>query len=218
MEPYLNLFLRAPRRLEWLRGKARQHGTDWRKERRCGYHDWHSSFGGLSGGREPGGAQIWATFTGPYFRHERFADECEEAPRYVRQNRGWYTDGQDASETARGIVASLPHGRFLSGYYWSANGERVYSSNVFENERDAAIDADAMARIFGETESAYQERYQQAYILRYEIETSLQRLRECIVLRHNACMDYVREEIQTLIEQIRDKRETLATDYADFNE
>ncbi len=45
---------------------------------------------------------------------------------------------------------------------------------------------------------------------------SNRRRRECIVLRHAACMSYAQDEITELIEKIRANRETLKTEYADY--
>ena len=62
---------------------------------------------------------------------------------------GWYTDSYQ-DETAVGIIASLPHGRFIAGYRWTSNDERVYFGEVFANEDDAARMADEHARVFAE--------------------------------------------------------------------
>ena len=55
-------------------------------------------------------------------------------------------------------MARLTHGRWIAGYTWSLNDERVYFPHVYDDERDAAIAADEEARIFAERESEYQNR------------------------------------------------------------
>lgn len=216
MKPWLMLNIGAAKRLEWLRSHGRHVEGGWRKIRSCGFDNWHSYVAALSRGMQSDGTPVWYTHVGAEFRGEQFADECEDAPRYIRENRGWYTDGPEMNETARGIVARLPHGRYIAGYYLSMNGERVYFPDVHDCEREAAIAANEHARVIGERESEYQERFQAALRLRDNIAQSLMRLRECIRLRHDKCMAYVLDEIPELIESIRGDRDTLATDYADI--
>lgn len=154
---------------------------------------------------------VWYFHSGPQFRNEKFCDEVDG----VRINhKGWFTDGEFCEDTSRGIIGSLPHGKFIAGYFLSMNGERVYFPELFDDETDAANMADEHARIIGEEESEHAAKFQAAQSLENEIEDSFTRLRECIVLRHVKCMDYVKSEIIDLIETIRDKRETLKTEYA----
>ena len=87
---------------------------------------------------------IWYSHGGEQFRNER--DACD----VIRlRHTGWYTDSYQ-EETAVGIVVSLPHGRFIAGYRWTSNDERVYFGEVFANEDDAARMADEHARVFAE--------------------------------------------------------------------
>lgn len=220
-QTYLNLAIRAPRRLEYLRSLARHHASgDWRAARTTGYDDlWMSTLCAGSQGEGNRRVKIWTSVDGgPYFKRQCFADECESAPRDVRMHKGWYTDGADMSATARGVVARLPHGRFLAGYYWSENGEYVYAADVYEEEREAILAADSMAQRFGEEESDYQTRWREAENLRDKIKDQLKRLRECLVLRHEKCMQYTREEIHEIVQSIRKNRDVLATEYKQFEE
>ena len=153
---------------------------------------------------------VWYGLHGPYFRDERFADEVQDA--HIR-HKGWYTDGRFCSDTARGIIGRLTHGRFIAGYYLSMNDERVYFPGVFDDETEAARMADEHAQVIGEQECEHAERFDAAQQLESKIEDSLQRLRECFVLRHRECMGYVRDELRELIETIRDSRDTLANEF-----
>jgi len=211
---YLNLSKGAATRLESLRTIAQRGGvSDWRQLRAFGFHNGPAAYGlGMNPGFNGEGrhrVRVWYSHTGEYFRTERYADEVEAAR---INHKGWYCD-PDSQETSRGIVATLPHGRFLAGYWLSMNGERVWFDDVYDSERDAARMADEHARVIGENEMEYQTRWQAARDLEDQIEASLKRLRECFVLRHHECMAYVRAEVSQLIRAIRKARETLATDY-----
>lgn len=160
-----DLTIPAPRRLAMMRKAFAEHATkyphcpetikpkSWRDirgtthgsiEAYCGCLD--QGFNGEGFAREP----IWYTHQGQYFRRER------DAHAIVRHlHTGWYTD-EFHDDTAVGIVASLPHGRFLAGYRWTCNDERVYFSEVFDNEHDAAYMADEHARVFAEREREFQ--------------------------------------------------------------
>lgn len=155
-----------------------------------------------------GKTPVWYSHDGEAFRNERFADDVARM-----DHRGWFTD-TDQNDTARGIVAGLTHGRFIAGYFLSMNDERVYFPEIFTDETDCARMADTHARIIGEAEHEHAVRFDEAQTLESEVEEAITRLRECIVLRHVTCMEYVRNEITDLIETIRENRETLKADYA----
>jgi hypothetical protein len=156
---------------------------------------------------------VWCVMDGSrQFRIERYASDCDDAPRAVRDNRGWYTT-PGCDETARGIVAYAGRDIWLAGYEWSSNGERVWFHDWHDSQREAAMMADDHAQEFAERECEYQTRWQEARELHDTIEEKFARLRECLALRHKACMRYVRCEARECIEAIRAAREALATDY-----
>lgn len=213
-------------RLAWLKRDAVKHnekvaergyGTPyktWRERRYSGFHNAHANFGTLSqgfdGADERNRHAVWYTYCGPEFRDERY---CDEIARSIGHN-GWFA-GSDCYETVRGIVARLPHGRFIAGYVQSVNSERTYYPEIFDDERDAALMADEHARVIAETAREFDDRLNAARDLENDTEIKLHRLRECIALRHRECMSYVRVEIGQLIETIRANRARLAGEFAD---
>lgn len=212
MPNYLDLNRSAPERLAALRAANSAAPLAAREWNLC---NWHSAFAALDQGKQSDGTPIWYTHCGAEFRDE-FCDEIEVNGYKLIDHQGWYTDGDYASETARGIVVRLPHGRFLAGYYLSMNGERVYFPRVYDELRDAIYAADEHARRIGEQESEYQNRWNAARRIEDEIAGKLARLSECLALRHKpAFRARMRREIQALIAAIRDKRDELKADYSD---
>lgn len=224
MSDYLTLAIGAPRRLAILKRAAdKLNSRDYNGRKAAGNlspYTWrdmrHCSFKNARAGRcelSPdlqNGRPIWYAHTGQQFPREQFADEIARL-----NHNGWYTDC-DGRETARGLVVALPHGRFLAGYHWSDNGERVYFADIYDCEEDAARAADSEAERFAEAcrEDDYQ--YQQARKLEDEIEDNFSRLRECLALRNRECFAHLRKEARQLIASIREARETLRTQYADY--
>lgn len=140
---------------------------------------------------------------------------------------GWFTnpDGEtfrDGSGLCRGMVAEFPprpgfpDGWFLAGYWIGDSGETVYALDVYGDREEAASEGDRMAERVAETEREYKTKWREARDIEEATETALQRLRECLVMRHRACMGYVREEARELCETIRGNRARLASDFADF--
>lgn len=124
---------------------------------------------------------------------------------------------RDGSGLARGIVGQLTHGRFIAGYHWGDNGERVYFPDVFDNAQSAAAMADDHARIFAELQQADNAKWNAARDLEIAIEDNLTRLRERIGLRnYRQCKENARIEALELCESIRDMRVSLQTDFADY--
>jgi hypothetical protein len=200
---YLNLAAGAPARLASLRAafakrNAHHTGTSWRDMRYSNFKSLHV----LSQGRQ-GDGPVWYTHDGPAFP-EKFADDV-----VTLLPRGWYTD-EDHSETARGIVAKLPHGRWLAGYHWDSNGERVYFPHIHDSERDAAIAADGHAEWFAERAREDSERFNEAQRLAAELGEHLTRLSECLALRNKQeLFPYARDEARECIVKIRARREEL---------
>lgn len=222
---YFNLNIPAPKRLAMLRADFESHAAQypycpehakpksWR-DLRGATHKSLAAYGiqGLHQGQNDGGVS-WYSHSGPNFRMEQAVHAWDD----VRiDHTGWYSDA-DYGEKVVGIVGLLPHGRFIAGYYWSSNGERVYYPEVFDSVRDAAHAADEHARVYAENCREDDERQREYRRVEESIEDNTRRLRECLVLlRHKPCMQYVREEIENLIEKIRNAREMLATDLKEY--
>lgn len=156
------------------------------------------------------------------FRDVRAIHECEAWSRRERNDHhtGWYTDpdgvtSRDGSGLCWGIIARLSHGRFLAGYQMGDGDSQVFRLDIHDDEQEACRAADELARIAAEHEQEYQQRWREARDLEDKAETAMQRLRECLALRHRDCMTYVREEARECIATIREARDTLARDYAD---
>lgn len=226
---FYDLKIGAPARMRNMRAEFVVHATKyphcpehvkpktWLDVRTSTLGNYAAACCALSQGFDGTGAHktpVWYCHTGPQFRGEREACEVSD---YVRRESGggWYTNTY-RDETARGIVARLTHGRFIAGYMWTSNGARVYFPDVFDDEEDAARMADEHARVFAENAMEDSEKCDAAQEMEYKIETAETRLRECIVLRHKKCMDYVRAEISEIIKSIRNMRETLQRDFADY--
>ena len=82
-------------------------------------------------------------------REIEFADEVTHKIRH----KGWFADANGYGDrgTVRGFVARISHGRYLTGHYWSDNGEYVLNDEaVFHGETEAARAADEDARIYAE--------------------------------------------------------------------
>lgn len=162
-----------------------------------------------TGFNDNGKTPVWYCF-GPYFEREQYADEVRDA--YIKHT-GWFCDEYQDRKT-RGLVVALPHGKFLSGYEFD-EGMRTYFYDIFDSAEDAARNADHEAQKIAEDERDYSGKFNKANDISQGIATAENRLRECIALRHKACMSYVREEITELCEKIRGLRVDFA-EYAEF--
>lgn len=186
----------------------------WRDVRYSGFHNVQQFCCTLSSGMD-GNRPIYYTHCGQQFPREIFADEYHtECGTQLVEHTGWFADAY-CSNTVRGLVVALPHGRFMAGYYQSDNGERVYYPEIYDCIRDAVYAADGHAEDQAEIEREYSERWNAARELEEEIEEKVNRLRECIALRNNPCFNHLRSEVYDLIERIREIRESLKTEYAD---
>ena len=214
MYEYLNLRIGAARRLGFLRNAAKRHSekfpsgsaATWRTVRYATL----TRPGGLTQGSN-GDTPIWYADTGAAFRREKYADECYQGIRH----EGWYTDAE-CDEKARGIVVRLPHGKFLAGCEWSANGERVYFPEVFVDESDAARRADSHAESFADDCREHDAKYREAQNLQTEAEDMAQQLAEKLALRNNPRFPDAREEALELLTELRELRQRLRDEFADF--
>jgi hypothetical protein len=180
----------------------------WRAVRAYGLHNWARAFATLSLRRDSG-RPVWYTHTGPEFRQERFADECEGGP----DHRGWFTqaDGttyKDGTGLARGIVARLSHGRFVAGYWWGDIRERVYFPDVYDDERDAARAADSHAESFADSAREDSEKFDRMQDAETAVQDAIEALRDARALRR--ADRRTTGDVCDAIEALRDARAELA--------
>ena len=214
MYEYLNLRIGAPRRLAYLRTSAQRHNekfpsgsaATWRAMR---YATFKSSVG-LSQGMQSG-ESVWYAQDGEQLPREGYADECYRGIRH----KGWFTEVSHV-ETARGLVVKLPHGKFIAGYEWSDNGERVYFPEVFDSETDAAHQADGHAERFAEACLEDSRRFEDAQELEYRCQKLADHLAEKLALRNDLRFPDAREEARELLTELRELRECLQNDFADY--
>lgn len=200
---FWNLAIPAPKRLAMMRAG----GRDWKRARAYSHGSYAAAHGLLSQGSEGPGRPIWYTHGGSEFRNERQAREIVS-----RLPLGWYTD-VDACDTATGIVAGLSHGRYIAGYLWTSNGERVYFPRVYDDERDAAYAADSHAEQFADSAREDSERFNAMQLAEFDVENKTLELQKAIALRHRAKFggfDRVRDAIETLHQAREALRETTA--------
>ena len=211
MYEYLNLKIGAPRRLACLRTSAQRHNekfpsgsaATWRTVRYATL----TQPGHLAQGMN-GGAPVWYAHTGAAFPREEYADECYRGIRH----KGWFTDTYQ-EEKARGIVVRLPHGKFLAGCEWSANGERVYFPEVFVDEKDAARRADSHAESFADACREHDAKDREAQKLQDEAGDMAHQLAEKLALRNDPRFPNAREEARELLTELRQR---LRDEFADF--
>ena len=164
----------------------------------------NQGFNGTGAGSVP----VWYGHTGPQFRDERFAHGCEGGPDHT----GWHTQAngetfRDGTGLARGIVGRLPHGRFIAGYWWGDNGERVYFSDVFHDEAEAANAADSHAESFADDARDDNERFE-AMRDAESVEEPAKEAARLAVMARNVSPDH-RDIARQLLTELREARETL---------
>ena len=213
MYDYLNLKIGAARRLGFLRNAAKRHNERFPKSNATWKTVRYAAFNlssGLSRGKQFG-ENVWYSVDGAQFPREEYADECYRDTRH----KGWFTDTYQ-EETARGLVVKLPHGKFIAGYEWSANGERVYFPEIFTDESDAARRAGGHAERFAEACLEDSRRFDDAQELEYRCQKLADNLAEKLALRNNPRFPGAREEARELLTELRETRERLQNDFADF--
>lgn len=140
-------------------------------------------------------------------RGVQYADEIRGA--HLRHT-GWFADESGDRGTIRGIVASLPHGRFLPGYYWSDNGEYVlFTAHAFDNIEDAARDADSESEKYADECREDDARFQAMCLAELDVETQTEELEKAIALRHREKFGG-KPRVRLYLEKLRVARETLA--------
>ena len=178
---------------------------DWRGARRYTLKSYVDAF--CSGIHQ--GVGHWYTCEGEQFRNERDAHDCGGGPDHT----GWFCD-VDCYEKAIGIVASLSHNRFIAGYRWTSNDERVYFEEVFTDENDAAKMADEHARIFAESAREDSERFNAMQEAEIEAEEKEQEFKLAFMARHVSA-DHA-ELARDAREELRSARDALASATADY--
>lgn len=159
---YFDLTIPAPKRLAMMRTDYANHAKrypnfperakpgSWRDVRGTTLKSYAAYFGRASRGLNDNGPLLYGF------------DERSFPVRSIRRaydvdgsgvkHRGFYVDYDGAQGLIVPIVASLPHGRYLSGYNWTDNDELVlFLTEVFTDESEAARDADAEAERFAES-------------------------------------------------------------------
>lgn len=187
----------ARARLSVLRAAA----ADWRGARRYTMGNYAGAY--MTGIRP--GVNQWYSHGGENFRNERDAHDI-----LPRLHRGWFTSTMASDrETAIGIVAGLSHGRFIAGYRWTSNDERVYFPGVFDSEDEAARMADEHARVFADDAREDSERFDAMQMCEFNVEEKTTELQKAIALRHRAKFGGKPRVIDAITE-LREAREELA--------
>lgn len=185
--------------------------SDWRVVRASSAS--LESFDGLRAGRQSDGAAIWYSHGETGLREQRYCDEVSDAR--IRHT-GWFAD-VGCIEKVRGVVALLPHGRFVAGYELSA-GETVIFDKVHHDEVEAAHMADEHARVQAEQEKEYSQRCEDARELRETIALLEGEVLRRFLTRHHPALNqpYADEELRRMISDLRKSRATLAENFSDI--
>lgn len=153
-------------------------------------------------------------------RRETFAHDIVNM-----RHTGWYTnaDGttyKDGSGMARGIVVTLPpilnfpNGRFLAGYHWGDNDERVIYPELFDDEREAARRADSHAESFAEMQREDSERFDAMQTAESAADDAQETAEHAIEARNVSA--WHRASARDSIRALRDARETLQRATKDY--
>ena len=178
---------------------------DWRGARNCTLGSFAAAYcAGLNQGRGQ-----WYSHMGEQFRNE-FDIHSVTGFKY----HAWHTNCE-GSELAIGIVASLPHARFIAGYRWTSNGERVYFPEIFDDDEDAMRMADEHARVFAELARCHDERFSIMVLSELDEGDKTIELQKAIALRSRAKFGG-RDRVREACDDLRKARETLREDTAAY--
>lgn len=220
---YFDLTKPAPARLAMLRAAFAGHAKkyphcpeharpkSWRDIRGAAFKNLSAYCGALSQGfkgTDNYKTPIWYSHAGEQFRNERFCDDVARIG-----HTGWFTDTFH-DEKARGIVARLPHGRFIAGYHWSSNDERVYFPEVYDDETEAARAADSHAEAFAESAREDSERFNAMCDAEWEIEEKERAFKLAFMARHVSAEHA--ELAREALEELRSARDVLASAAAEY--
>ena len=148
---------------------------------------------------------------GQPFARWTWADKTEARINHT----GWFTS-DFCDEKIRGIVARLPHGRYLAGWAIGVNMLASVENTLFTSEAEAAYFADSMAEQQAQAEWEYQARFQEAQELQHAIEAKKTRVAECYTLRNKKGFAHLRGEASQACEVIRNMRAKLAGQFGEF--
>lgn len=211
---FFDLTIPAPKRLEMMREAFKHRATkypncpehakpkSWRDIRGTTYRGLRAYIGALSQGFNDGGP-VWYAHGSTGLRDEK-------------TNSSYYTN-TDCSEKARGLIVTLPHGRYLAGHYWTENGESVIFPDIYETREDAEAGADYQARKFADCAFNDSQRFDEMKDLEFDIEQKIERLRECHALSNiNFRRAAMRRECREIIADIREMRYRMKNEFSDF--
>jgi len=97
------------------------------------------------------GRGFYLNDAGQPFTRWRWCDDVVSSIRHT----GWFIDDFGTGEKIRGIVVSLPHGRFLAGWSMGEGMASTVDSCVYDSAEDAAFAADSMAEYAADNEREY---------------------------------------------------------------
>lgn len=149
-------------RLQALRRKAAasKHNPDWRAHRYSTLDSTDSNVMGWNEDRRGKREPVYYGFnlnTAPVRSWEYADNICKRFP------RGFFADFHCIGDRGivRGVVFSLPHGRFLPGYHWTDNDEFViYVNQSHDDEEQCAHEASGYADTYAESLRDDDERFQ----------------------------------------------------------
>jgi hypothetical protein len=223
---YFNLAIPASKRLAMMRADYASHGKrypncpeyvkpdTWRKVRGYGLHNYAKAFGTCHSG--PDALYSFDRRSIPV----RSIIDAHEIEGSGMRHTGYYADSNQDQGLIIPIVARLSHGRFLSGYRWTDNGQfTIFTSTVFDDESEAARDADHEADKYAEECRESNERFDAMSTAESLVEDRESDLRsawanyraavaavQCNPARFADHVDHCRAEVKRIIEELRDDR------------
>ena len=78
---------------------------------------------------------------------------CDDVPNVSIDHTGWWCSS-DCDDKIRGLVASLPHGRFMAGWSLGLKMASEVSTAMYDTAQEAAYAADAAAKYVADSELA----------------------------------------------------------------
>ena len=175
--------------------------NDWKRARRHTFGTYEGAYIARPFQGSNDGEPVWYCHS-EYFRNETEAHEILNS-----RHMGYYTNSE-RSERAVGVIAHLTHGRYIAGYMWTSNDERVWFPEVFTEIEDAARMADSHAESFAKSAREDDEHYQRVVMAEIAVEEQLTEVQESIALRRIAKFGG-RDRVRAQIKKLRELREEL---------